>query len=52
MRQVGADLVVQGLDATADSFYSSQGRLGPHFLDENEALIEDLLARHPNLVSI
>lgn len=51
-QQVGAELVVQGLNATADSFYSSQGRLGPHFLDGNEQLIERLLAQYPNLVRL
>lgn len=50
--QVGPDLVVQGLNATADSFYSSQGRTGPHFQDFNNNLIEDMLARYPNLVSL
>lgn len=50
--QVGPDLVIQGLNATADSFYSSQGRTGPYFQDVNENLIEDLLAQYPNLVSL
>ncbi|WIA16113.1 hypothetical protein OEZ85_012832 [Tetradesmus obliquus] len=48
----GADSVVQGLDATADSFYSSQGRTGGHFEDVNEAVIEQLMAAHPQLVSL
>lgn len=48
----GADSVVEGLDATADSFYSSQGRTGGHFEDVNEAVIEQLIAAHPQLVSL
>jgi hypothetical protein len=28
----------------------AQGRTGPYFQDFNEGLIEDLLARYPNLV--
>lgn len=30
----------------------AQGRTGPHFHDVNDELIEDLLARYPNLVSL
>eukprot|EP00834_Sanchytrium_tribonematis_P000326 NODE_6_length_70510_cov_1.054395.p31 type:complete len:288 gc:universal NODE_6_length_70510_cov_1.054395:40444-41307(+) len=37
----------QGLCATGDSFYSSQGRIGTHFADKNEKLIETLLKTHP-----
>jgi uridine phosphorylase len=48
----GADGVVEGLDATADSFYSSQGRTGGHFEDVNEAVIEQLMSQHPQLVSL
>lgn len=51
-QQVGAEGVVQGLNATADSFYSSQGRLGPHFEDVNEGVIEALLSRHADAVSL
>ncbi|KAF6266147.1 nucleoside phosphorylase domain-containing protein [Scenedesmus sp. NREL 46B-D3] len=48
----GASGVVEGLDATADSFYSSQGRTGGLFEDVNEAVIEQLMAQHPQLVSL
>eukprot|EP00879_Flechtneria_rotunda_P020628 GHRR01021707.1.p1 GENE.GHRR01021707.1~~GHRR01021707.1.p1 ORF type:complete len:312 (+),score=96.98 GHRR01021707.1:257-1192(+) len=50
--QVGVQAVVQGLNATADSFYSSQGRLGCHFEDGNEAINEQLLQLHAQLVSL
>lgn len=51
-REAGADKVVCGLDATADSFYGSQGRTGGAFDDENETLIAELLAAHPDLISL
>lgn len=50
--QVGPDAVVQGLNATADSFYSSQGRTGCHFEDENDKLIEQLLDNNKQLMSL
>lgn len=34
--------VIEGLDATADSFYSSQGRIDAQFADGNETLISRL----------
>lgn len=45
--QVGASSVVCGLNASADSFYSSQGRLGAHFDDRNEGLVPELILAHP-----
>lgn len=51
-QQLGDDRVVQGMNATADSFYSSQGRTGEHFDDRNEALIPEMLARYPSVVSL
>jgi len=51
-REIGAGRVVQGLNATADGFYGSQGRTGGPFDDENEALIAELLAKRPELVSL
>lgn len=41
--------VKHGLDATADSFYSSQGRTGNSFLDANETLIDTLCKELPDL---
>ncbi|KAG2439128.1 hypothetical protein HXX76_004495 [Chlamydomonas incerta] len=49
---VGAGRVVQGLNASADSFYSSQGRTGSDFDDCNAALLGELAAAHPDLVSL
>jgi len=44
--------IVPGLNATADSFYSSQGRIYPSFNDQNTTLIDDLIKKHPDLVSL
>lgn len=43
---------MQGLNASADSFYSSQGRTGGDFDDRNEGLISALCREHPHLVSL
>lgn len=37
------DRLIIGQNATADSFYSSQGRLDTSFLDDNQTLIESLI---------
>lgn len=41
-----------GLNATACSFYSSQGRLDPNFDDRNENLHENLMKKHPNVATM
>ncbi|KAL6753071.1 nucleoside phosphorylase domain-containing protein [Haematococcus lacustris] len=51
-KQVGSGRVVQGLNASADSFYSSQGRLGGDFQDANEQLLAQLCAAHHDLISL
>ena len=43
--------VVKGMNATADSFYSSQGRIDPNFRDDNSGLINSLMSRYPHLRS-
>ncbi|KAF8055740.1 purine nucleoside phosphorylase [Scenedesmus sp. PABB004] len=50
--RVGPAAVVAGLNATADSFYSSQARLGAHFDDKNDAVITQLRERYPDAVSL
>ena len=45
-------VVVRGGDVTACSFYASQGRLGTGFDDRNERLVADVLALHPNALSM
>ncbi|KAL4094818.1 hypothetical protein PRIC1_010471 [Phytophthora ramorum] len=44
--------ILDGLNATACSFYSSQGRLDSAFDDHNEQLVEDLAKSHPALVTV
>lgn len=39
--------VIEGVNVTADSFYSSQGRRDEMFEDDNEAVIESILERYP-----
>jgi uridine phosphorylase len=44
--------VTTGGDATADSFYSSQGREGSAFADSNSSLLDRLAASHPTLATL
>eukprot|EP00656_Telonema_subtile_P053631 TRINITY_DN7819_c0_g1_i3.p1 TRINITY_DN7819_c0_g1~~TRINITY_DN7819_c0_g1_i3.p1 ORF type:complete len:300 (+),score=70.40 TRINITY_DN7819_c0_g1_i3:70-969(+) len=45
--------VAVGKNATACSFYSSQGRTGPHFADFNETLIDEKIrVEHPDCISL
>jgi uridine phosphorylase len=44
--------VATGLNATADSFYSSQGRKDPNFNDANDHLIQEIIATYPNAVTL
>lgn len=46
---VGAENVVGGINASADTFYASQGRAPDYFDDRNETLLADLEAKHPDL---
>jgi uridine phosphorylase len=47
-----ARTVVEAMNATACSFYSSQGRRDPAFADDNDALIDGLEKSHPKVVSL
>ena len=49
---IGADNVKNGVNITADSFYSGQGRIDPNFDDANSALVESLIARYPDAKSM
>ncbi len=40
------------MNATADSFYSSQGRVTNHFVDNNERLIDEIKAIYPELCTL
>jgi uridine phosphorylase len=52
LERLDAASVNIGLNATADSFYSSQGRTDPNFDDENEDLINKLKQRFPNAFTL
>ncbi|CAM9674986.1 unnamed protein product, partial [Ectocarpus sp. 4 AP-2014] len=47
----GGTAVVGCLNASADSFYSSQGRLDPSFEDRNSDILSSLIERHPSVGS-
>eukprot|EP01156_Anaeramoeba_ignava_P010359 Anaeramoba_ignava/a479501_179.p1 GENE.a479501_179~~a479501_179.p1 ORF type:complete len:321 (-),score=55.88 a479501_179:124-1056(-) len=49
--KLGEEKVHEGVNITADSFYSSQGRLNPDFNDYNSDLIEEILRKYPDAVS-
>ncbi|KAG0344742.1 hypothetical protein BG004_004204 [Podila humilis] len=49
---LGEGHVWSGVNATADSFYSSQGRQDANFVDKNEDLFEQLVAHEPNTQSL
>ncbi|KAI9023049.1 nucleoside phosphorylase domain-containing protein [Phycomyces nitens] len=45
-------VVVGGLNADGCSFYSAQGRIDPTFWDDNENVIADAQAKHPDTDSL
>jgi uridine phosphorylase len=44
--------VLKKMDATADFFYSTQGRTDVNFLDKNEKLLDKMLEKYPDLGSL
>jgi len=44
--------VMEAMDVTCDSFYSSQGRLDPSFNDRNSNLVDTLLEKYPDVGSL
>jgi uridine phosphorylase len=48
----GAGTVLAGMNITADSFYSSQGRLDDRFHDDNQDLFDRVRAHYPNASSM
>ena len=44
--------VVEALNVTADSFYSSQGRLDPKYDDRNQEIIDNVCKAHPDAASM
>ena len=49
---LGAARVLEGLNASANSFYDAQGRRDPSFRDGNEGLLDELRAKHPGVASM
>ncbi|RYG66145.1 hypothetical protein EON64_10420 [archaeon] len=49
---IGGEHVVTGVNVTADSFYSSQGRIDDRFDDRNEGMIELIRKTYPNAQSL
>ncbi|CAG8437946.1 4635_t:CDS:10 [Acaulospora colombiana] len=41
-----------GLNASCDSFYSSQGRKDENFTDDNQELFKDIIKKHPEAESL
>lgn len=50
--ELGSDIIIEGTNITADSFYSAQGRLDDRFEDNNVDTIEEILKRYPNAVTM
>ncbi|KAI9205002.1 nucleoside phosphorylase domain-containing protein [Polychytrium aggregatum] len=51
-KRIGSQNVVECMNATADSFYSSQGRIDPQFTDRNEDLIPHILQKQPDVQTL
>jgi uridine phosphorylase len=49
---LGADSFVEGVNVTADSFYSSQGRLDDRFQDDNHTMVQDIVKHYPDAASM
>lgn len=52
LRAALGDRVVEGLNASADSFYAAQGRCDEHFDDRNSMVVPEVLAKHPDACSM
>ncbi|KAL7547836.1 hypothetical protein ACHAWF_012227 [Thalassiosira exigua] len=48
---IGPERTRVGANATADSFYSSQGRPSPHFDDDNATLLDELRSHPADIVT-
>lgn len=49
---VGKDKVNQVMNCSADSFYCSEGRIDPNYIDLNDDLIVKLREKYPEVVSL
>lgn len=48
----GVERVRGGLNVTADSFYSSQNRIDPNFDDDNHTVVDDIIAKEPDALTM
>ena len=51
-KSIGEQNVLPCNICTADSFYSSQGRIGSGFADYNDNLIESICEKNPNIMAL
>jgi uridine phosphorylase len=49
---LGPDNVKTGINVTADSFYSGQGRIDPNFQDLNADIVDVVLEKYPRAASM
>lgn len=52
IKHVPREIVHLGSNASADSFYGSQGRITPYFKDDNKDIIEKMLEKHKDTAII
>ncbi|KAI1313428.1 hypothetical protein EDD11_002636 [Mortierella claussenii] len=50
--KLGESHVWSGINATADSFYSSQGRQDENFVDQNQDLFDELVKHEPKTMTL
>jgi len=50
--EIGSDRIVEGVNVTADSFYSSQGRIDAMFADANDNIIARVMEEVPNAITL
>mmetsp|Transcript_28616 Transcript_28616/g.52059 ORF Transcript_28616/g.52059 Transcript_28616/m.52059 type:complete len:290 (-) Transcript_28616:208-1077(-) len=50
--ELGENHVKAGMNVTCDSFYGSQGRRDPAFIDDNDNLVEEVLKAHPTALTM
>lgn len=52
IEDLGEDSFVEGVNVTADSFYSSQGRQDSRFIDNNHDLVQEIIQQYPHATSM
>jgi uridine phosphorylase len=49
---IGEMFVKEGMNCSADSFYGSEGRFDPGFIDGNSNLLQELKEKNPDICSL